>query len=53
MKKYLFLISIFFLMPSFVYASNSATINVTSSKENVSVGDTVTALGDYAGHLLG
>ena len=43
MKKYLFLISIFFLMPSFVYASNSATINVTSSKENVSVGDTVTA----------
>ena len=30
-------------MPSFVYASNSATINVTSSKENVSVGDTVTA----------
>ena len=43
MKKYLFLISIFFLMPSFVYASNNATIDITSSKEKVSVGDTITA----------
>lgn len=43
MKKYLFLISILLLMPSIVYASNNATIDVTSSKENVSVGDTITA----------
>lgn len=42
MKKYLFLISLFLLMPSIVYANNSATIDITSSKENVSVGDTIT-----------
>ena len=42
MKKYLFLISILLLMPSIVYANNNATIDVTSSKENVSVGDTIT-----------
>lgn len=43
MKKYLFLISLFLLMPSIVYASNNATIDITSSKEKVSVGDTITA----------
>lgn len=42
MKKYLFLISLFLLMPSIVYANNSATIDITSSKEDVSVGDTIT-----------
>ena len=42
MKKYIFLISLFLLMPSIVYANNSATIDITSSKENVSVGDTIT-----------
>lgn len=42
MKKYIFLISLFLLMPSMVYANNSATIDITSSKENVSVGDTIT-----------
>lgn len=42
MKKYIFLISLFLLMPSIVYANNSATIDITSSKEDVSVGDTIT-----------
>lgn len=42
MKKYIFLISLFLLMPSIVYANNSATIDITSSKENVSVRDTIT-----------
>lgn len=42
MKKYLLLISLFLLMPCMVYASGNATIDVTSSKENVSVGDTIT-----------
>lgn len=43
MKKYLFLISLFLLMPTIVCASNNATIDITSSKESVSVGDTITA----------
>ncbi len=41
MKKLLFLVSCLLLTPIMVSASGNATINVTASKTNVSVGDTI------------
>ncbi len=41
MKKYLFLLGIIFLIPSFVHASENAAINIYSDKTKVNVGDTI------------